>query len=344
MTNLEITGRDQDILAAVVSAHIASGGAVPSAEVARRHGRVSPATVRSVMVRLEQEGYLRQPHTSAGRIPTLKAFEMFARRVALQARLSSRDKNRIDGLMTAGDSAAEDLVERAPHALSECCHGVGLLVLSPISQTILEEIRFVLLAGNRVLVVAVTRAGLVRDKVVRTKEPYTRDELERMTAYLNQHFRGWTLEAIREEMERRVSTEHSRFLEQAFALCEESLDSAAEPGSLHLEGVAHLLEQAELADPEALRSLLQALEEKRRLAAFLGECVEEPETSLRILVGLEELSPAMKDFTLIGTSYGDQKHPYGWLGFLGPARMDYARAITAVQYVAAKLNRSGAPN
>ena len=344
MTDSEIAGRDQDILAAVVRTHIATGGAVPSAEVARRHGRISSATVRNVMVKLERAGYLRQPHTSAGRIPTLKAFELFARRMALQARLSARDKNRIDGLMASENRAADDLVERAPHALSECCHGVGLLVLSPISQTVLEEIRFVPLADSRVLVVAVTQAGLVRDKVVRTKEPYTRNELEQMTVYLNQNFRGWTLESIRAEMERRVTAERSHFLEQAFALCEESLDSVAEPGSLHLEGVANLLEQAEQADPEAVRSLLQALEEKRRLAAFLGECVEEPETSLRILVGLEELSPAMRDFTLIGTSYGDQQHPYGWLGFLGPTRMDYARAIAAVQYVATVLNRPQASN
>ncbi len=344
MKQQAIPGREQDILSAVVQTHISTGAPVPSAEIARRHGKISSATVRNVMVKLERAGYLQQPHTSAGRVPTLKAYDFFAQQMAARARLSSRDQHHIDGLMAGDSRPAEEMIDRAPHALSEFCRGVGILALSPLSQSVLDEIRFVPLSGQRVVVVAVTRSGLLRDKVVHTEEPYTREELERMTAYVNRDFRGWTLKAIRKEMERRVSVERSRILEQAFLLCEESFGSVSGLDSLHLEGVVRLLEQTGAADPEVVRNLLQALEEKQRLAQFLGECVEGPEAQLRILVGLEDLSPAMKDFTLIGTSCGDKERPLGWLGFLGPARMDYARAITAVRYVATLLDRTVLPN
>lgn len=344
MAAAELTSRDQEILSAVVRAHITSGAPVPSSVVARRHGRISPATVRTVMARLERCGYLRQPHTSAGRVPTLRAFARFARQMAGQARLRSGDRDRIDGLMTGRAEGVEELLDRAPHVLAEVCKGVGLLVLSPLSQSVLTGIRFVPLSERRVLIVAETRSGLVRDKVVRTGETYARGELEKMSAYLNEHFRGWTLAAIRKEMERRVRAERSRFLQQALELCRMGFVSSTEPEALHFEGLGRLLEQTDTADPEAVRKVLTALEEKRRLAEFLGECVEEPDTPLGIQVGLARLSPAMKEYTLIGASYGGEEQPLGWLGFLGPARTDYARAITGVRYVAALIDRRLAEN
>lgn len=296
------------------------------------------------MAGLERAGYLQQPHTSAGRIPTAKAFEFYARRMVSKAQLHAGVRNRIDRLLAGTTAAVEDLLARAPHALSEVCHGVGLLVLPPLSSAVLEQIRFMPLDGNRVLVAAVTRSGLVRDKVVRTRERFSLVELEKMTTYLNRHFRGWTLESIRKELERRVAAERSRFLQQALALCEEGFAATGEEEPLRLEGVAHLLEQTEAADPKGLRSLLQALEEKQRLARLVADCVEGPEAPLRILVGLEELSPAMQAFTFIGTSYGMHERPQGWLGLLGPTRMDYARAITAVRYVGALVDQTLAEN
>ena len=295
MTAAALTGREQEVLSAVVRTHITTGGPVPSAEVARRHGRISSATVRAVMARLERAGYLRQPHTSAGRVPTHKAFDRFARQMAGQVRISSRERDRIDGLMAGREEGLEDLLDRAPHALSEFCRGVGLLVLLPLSHSVLTRVRLVALSEQRVLVVAETRSGLVRDKVVRTREVYERKELERMTEYLNDHFRGWTLAAIRTEMEKRVQADRSRFLQHALELCREGFDSPVEPAQLHLEGLARLIEQAGAGDPDAARNLLTALEEKERLAKFLGECVEGPEPLLRIQVGLADLSPAMKD-------------------------------------------------
>lgn len=338
--------RQREILALTVRAHIATGAPVPSSVVARKYGRrVSSATVRNEMASLEQAGYLQQPHTSAGRTPTAKAYEFYAEQVAAKRRMNPADREWINHALAAPEADAETLLERVPHVLAELCHGVGLMLAPPLIGTALDQVRFVHLDDHRVLAVVVTRAGLVRDKVVRTRERFSADELGRMSTYLNQHFRGWTLQAIRAEMERRVAAERSRFLRQALALCCESFQPGAEHGPLHMEGVAHLTEQLAGARPEEWRELLQALEEKERLAELLGQCVEsldEPEkfsAGLRVVIGLESLSPAMKDFALIGAPYGRGRGLVGSLGLLGRTRMDYDRAIGAVTYVATFFDR-----
>lgn len=340
MTVEPIEGRQRDILAAVVRAHITTGAPVSSSAVAGRCGQaISSATVRNEMSDLEEAGYLFQPHTSAGRVPTAKGYEFYAQEVATKARLRPADQKWINRNLASEEADTQALLVRVPHVLSELCHGVGLVLVPPLAGTVLDQVSFVRLDDQRVLAVLVTRAGLVRDKVVRTRERFRGGELERMSTYLNQHFRGWTLKAIRAEIDRRVAAERSQFLRQALTLYRESFDPGDTPGDLHLEGTAHLLEQVEAVSPEALRELLAALEEKERLARLLEDCVESPEPPVHILIGLERLTPALKDFALIGARYGGGERPLGSLGLLGPTRMDYARVITAVGYVATLFDR-----
>lgn len=337
--------RRRDILEAVVRAHILSGAPVSSAAIARRSGhQISPATIRNVMASLEAAGFLFQPHTSAGRIPTAKGFEFYAQEVAVTARLRPSDQKWINRNLASEEADAQARLTRVPHVLSVLCRGVGLVLVTPLAGTVLDQVRFVRLDDQRVLAVVVTRAGLVRDKVVATREHFRIEELERMGAYLNQHFRGWTLAAIRAEVDRRVAAERSQFLRQALTLCRESFDPADAPDDVHVEGMAHLVERAEAVSSETLRELLSALEEKERLARLLKDCLASPEPPVRIVIGLERLTPAMKDFAFIGARYGGGERPVGSLGLLGPTRMDYARTITAVAYVATLFDRLGMEN
>lgn len=335
-----LDARKQEILALVVRAHITTGAPVSSGAIARKYGScLSSATIRHEMAGLEEAGFLRQPHTSAGRTPTGKAYEFYAQEIALQRRLSQADQNWINRNLSGGEPDAETLLARAPHVLGDLCHGVGLVLVPPFASTALDQVRFLALDGRRLLAVVVTRGGLVRDKIVRTRVRLHSDELERMNAYLNQNFRGWTLVAIRAEMGRRVAAERSQFLRLALQLCCETFQPRQDPSALHLEGVAHLTEQVEGITPQEWRGLLQALEEKERLAQLLADCVESPEQPLRVVIGLERLSPAMKDFALIGARYGRGERLSGSLGLLGRIRMDYDRAVNAVAYVARFFDR-----
>ncbi|MCI0404257.1 MAG: heat-inducible transcriptional repressor HrcA [Acidobacteria bacterium] len=337
-----LDSRRQQILEAVVRTHISTGEPVGSATVARQTGRkVSSATIRNEMAALEEAGYLRQPHTSAGRVPTAKAYEVYAQEVASRARLRPADQVWINRRLPVEQGDTSELVARAPHVLAELLHGIGLVLLPALTRTELEQVRFLALDDQRVLAVLMTRSGLVRDKAIRARERLHPDELNRMSDYINRNFRGWTLEAARREIERRAAAERSEFLRRALALCQESFEAEGGAALLHLEGVAHLLEPVG-ASPEELRQLLQAVEEKERLARFLADCAESPEHPLRIWIGLERLAPAMTDFALVSARYGAGQP--GLLGLLSRTRMDYARAISAVGYVATLFDRALAEN
>ena len=344
MERMAAEERDTLVLATIVRSHILTGAPVASDDVARAgRRRISSATVRNVMARLEEDGYLHQPHTSAGRIPTAKAYVFYVRQVASHAQLNPQERSWISRHLAAAAHPPEQIWARASHVLSEFTHGVALVVALPLAKTVLEELRLVRLSDRRVLVVVLARTGAVRDKVVTTRESYRTDELDRMATYLNDNFRGWTLDALREELERRLAAERSRyrrFLETALALCQQGVESAPGAADLYVEGTPHLLEGSDVATPDELRALFEALEERERLARLLQDCLASPGSAPQIRIGLEQLSPAMGHFALISARCGEDTGPLGSVGILGPRRMDYGRAISAVTYIARLLTES----
>src|SRR6202043_3021606 len=187
--------RNRQILSAIVRAYIDTGEPVSSRTVSRRHSEsLSSATIRNVMADLEDQGYLFQPHTSAGRVPTASAYRFFAQQVAAQAMLSPEDEEWIRGEFAAA-STAEEIAERAGHVLAEVSRGLGIVVSPPIAKTVLEHVRFVLLPDGRVVVVLVSTGGNTRDKIIRPAREFNQPDLDRTADYLNRHYVGRTLEA-----------------------------------------------------------------------------------------------------------------------------------------------------
>lgn len=335
--------RHQEILAAVVRIHIATGEPVASATLSRQQrGRLSAATIRNVMAQLEAQGYLHQPHTSAGRVPTAKAYQFYAREAVRHARLAPADQTWIDAHLLNDSVAAEVLLPRASHVLSELVHGIGIVLSVPVARAALEQVRFLRVGERRILVAILTHSGLVRDKLVSVEEGFTQDELDRTATYLNENFVGWTLEAMRAELERRATRERSeyeRLARTAASLCRQSLSDMSETAQLFLEGTANLIAPDTGTSQEELSALLRTLEEKEKLVRLLSAALEQLEPNVQIQIGLEEFSPAIKHFALVSASYGPSRHPLGSLAILGPTRMDYPRAITAVHYVARLFSR-----
>lgn len=335
--------REQEILAVVVQTHIATGEPVASAAIARQQrGRLSSATIRNIMADLEEQGYLHQPHTSAGRIPTAKAYQFYARQAAHLAQLAPADRTWIEAHLLGEPAEAEALLPRASHVLSELVRGIGIAIAIPLTQAPLEQVRFLRVDDRRVLVVILTRSGMLRNKLVVVQEVFRQEELDRTATYLNQNFTGWSLEAVRRELERRAAQERSeyeRLARTAAALCRESLAEMTRSAEVYVEGTANLITRVEEATQEELSVLLWALEEKEKLVRLLTVTLEQIEPGVQIRIGLEPLSPAIKHFALISTSYGSPDRPLGSLAILGPTRMDYPRAITGVHYVARLFNR-----
>jgi heat-inducible transcriptional repressor len=328
--------RNRQILADIVRTYIETGEPVSSRAVSKRFDEsLSTATIRNVMADLEDGGYLFQPHTSAGRVPTAAAYRFFAQEIATQATLNLDDQEWIRREMAAGTSAVE-LTERAGHVLAEVSKGIGIIVAPPLRKTVLEHARMWLLPDSRVVVVLISPGGNTRDKILRPARLFTQQELDATADFLNSHYTGWTLEAIRTDLLQKLATERERYegiARSALTLCDPAILGEGPAQQVYVEGTAQIVGAPEFANQTQLRDLLSAIEEKHRLVTVLNACIETPEP-VSVQIGIKEISEAGENIALISAPYSRHDMAQGSLGVLGPTRMHYERAITAVAYVA----------
>ena len=328
--------RNRQILADIVRTYIESGEPVSSRVVSiRAEESLSTATIRNVMADLEEGGYLYQPHTSAGRVPTAAAYRFFAQEIATQATLNIEDREWIRREMSAGNSA-EELTERAGHLLAEVSRGVGIIVVPPLRKTVLEHTRMWLLPDGRVVVVLISPGGHTRDKVLRPVRLFTQEELDATAHFLNSYYTGWTLEAIRTDLLQKLATERERYeiiAGSALTLCDPVALGESPLHQVYVEGTAQIVGSPEFTNQGQLRELLAAIEEKHRLVTVLNACIDTPEP-VSVQIGVKEISEAGENIALISAPYSHNDMAQGSLGVIGPTRMHYERAITAVAYVA----------
>jgi heat-inducible transcriptional repressor len=328
--------RNRQILADLVRTYIETGEPVSSRAISKRYEEtLSSATIRNVMADLEDGGYLYQPHTSAGRVPTAAAYRFFAQEIASQATLSVEDKAWIRREFAAANNRAE-VTERAGHVLAEVSSGLGIVVSPPLSKTVLEHARLWLLPDGRVVVVLISPGGVTRDKVLRPPRAFTQQELDVTAEFLNRQYSGWTLEAIRADLLAKLATEREQYeglLRSALTLCDPVVLGEETASQLHVEGTSHIVGVPEFANQVQLRELLAAIEEKHRLVTVLNACIEAPEPVV-VQIGVKEISPAGDNLALISAAYTRGDGVQGSLGVLGPTRMHYERAVNAVAYVA----------
>ena len=328
--------RHQQILTDVVRAYIETGEPVSSRSIARMHVEpLSPATVRNVMADLEEQGLLYQPHTSAGRVPTAAAYRFFVEQVAAQATASPEDRQWIRRELEAAQTP-EAVMERASHVLAAVSRGLGIFISPPLARSVVEHLRFLLLPDGRVLIVLVSGGGQTRDKLIRPERTFRQEDLDRIADYLNRHYTGWTLEAMRADLRKQLAQDreqYGRLADDALLLCDPSILGDGTDRKIYVEGAALIAASADFTSQEQLRELLEAIEEKDRLIALLSGCIEAPEP-VHVEVGLDKISNGGKHLALVSASYSSNDQVQGTLGILGPMRMHYERVITAVAFMA----------
>ena len=316
---------------AIVAAFIESGEPVGSRTISkRRHQALSPASIRNVMADLADDGFLAQPHTSAGRVPTEKAFRLYVRSISA-GRLPSTETER---LRTELGSAytLEERVERSSHILTELSRAVGIAAALPATQE-LDQIELIPLAGNRVLMILVTRDHAVRNRVVPLDEPINPDELVSIRNYVNHHFTGWKLGDARRELLRRLVEERALYdavMRKITQLYQKGLLDAENAPEVHMEGASNLVGLDLHLTREKMRDLLHALEQKQRLIELLDRFLEDQPGALEVHVGLGEAHPAMSDLALIGMTVRLPNGLPAKVAVLGPMRMHYERVMGAV--------------
>ena len=333
-TGPHIGEREREILTAIVETFIATGEPVGSRTLARanREG-LSPATIRNVMADLSDAGLLEQPHTSAGRVPTTEAYRYYVEQLTGKARLSDEDENIIQDSLH-GISDVQEFMERTSHVLSLISHNVGVAVALGGPKNALEPVYFSRLGDQRVLAVLVTRSGLVRDRVLRLDLPQA--ELDAAARFINENFRGWTMEALRTELSRRLEQERSEYdrlmasVEQLYRQGALAEDDTAQV--VYVEGAANLV--AGEQDRQRLQELLKTLEEKQKMVDLLGAYLDAKQEAVRVVIGLDQALPSMRNFVLIGAPARVGGEVMGSLAVIGPTRMDYQHAITTVSYIA----------
>jgi len=327
-----LKSRYREILIAIVRAYIETGEPVGSRTISKlREDALSPASVRNVMADLADEGYLSQPHTSAGRVPTEKAFQLYVASLQGQRMLSiepDRLRHEFSGLDTIGAR-----VERSSYLLMELTRNVGIAAAIPALSQELDQIELVPLSDNRVLMILATRDHMVRNRVVTLEEPASPDELVSIRNYVNRNFAGWQLGAARRELLRRLLEERELYdaaLRKLQTLYRKGLLEGDSSPEVHMEGASNLLGLDLHLTRETLRDLLGALEQKRRLMELLDRFLEQPPGELAVRVGLEEAHPAMKHLVLIGMTIRLASGLPAKVAVLGPMRMNYERVMSAV--------------
>jgi heat-inducible transcriptional repressor len=330
--DLPLKTRHQEILSSIVRAYIETGEPVGSRTLSRcRSNALSPASIRNVMADLADEGYLSQPHTSAGRVPTEKAFRFYVSSI-MANRVTSAEPDRLSSLFTGLGSIGAQ-VERSSHVLVELTRNVGIAAAIPALSQELEQIELMPLADRRVLMVLVTRDQMVRNRVITLDEPVTADELASIRNYVNRNFAGWRLGDARRELLRRMVEERELYqaaLRKVQLLYQKGLLEVDISPEVHMEGASNLLGLDLHITREAMRELLRALEEKERVMELLDRFLEQPPGELEVHVGLEEAHPAMKDLALIGMTVRMRTGLPAKVAVLGPMRMHYERVMAAV--------------
>jgi heat-inducible transcriptional repressor len=240
--------------------------------------------------------------------------------------------------MLAESDTAEDAMSRACYLLSMISKNVGIVIAPPMASTVLKHIEFVDLSDGKVLVILVSKSGMLQRKLIRVADRYTQEDLDQAGHYLVETFAGKTLTDIRNDLLQRMQAERALFdrMLSLLRIWTESLGSEGESNvdGIYLQGTSNILSQPEFADVERMRMLFQMFEEKGRLVKILNECISSNSPdSVRIAIGSELGIPDMRDFTLITSSYASSNATTGFLGIIGPTRMEYERGISIVSYL-----------
>ncbi|CAN5869444.1 heat-inducible transcriptional repressor HrcA [soil metagenome] len=344
--------RGQIVLSAIINEHFVTGEPVGSKAVAGKFSDtfpVSSATIRNVMSDLEEFGLLEQPHTSAGRVPTDKGYRFYVDNLLGILSLSDEDLQMINREFGLNELEAQDtpdrLMEKTSHLLSALSKNIGIVVSPSLAQDPMQHIEFVNLSDKRVLVVLVSAPNKVHNKIIRLTETLSQEELNRTARYLNIEFGGKSLTEIRAKILKLMHEEKALFdkmLQTAMILCSQSIESDdATQSEVYVDGTANLFSTNSFGDFERLRRLLRTIEEKSRLIQVLNECVGR-ETSasgdVQVIIGSENSVDSLQNCTLITAPYHIGKDgAIGALSVLGPTRIEYARVISIVGYIAKVL-------
>jgi heat-inducible transcriptional repressor len=319
------------VLRAIVQDYVSTMEPVGSKSlVDRHHLDVSPATIRNDMAVLEEEGYIAQPHTSAGRIPTDKGYRLFVDRLSGVKPLSAAERRAIETFL-AGVYDLDDVVMRTVRLLAQLTRQVAVVQYPSLTRSVIRHVELVPLAPQRLLLVLITDTGRVEQRTVELPDPIDEDAVTQLRAVLNACLDGRRLTevaAVVAELPERIQPSDRPTAAAVFSVILESLIERNEEKVV--VGAVSNLTTADFS--EGLREVLESLEEQVVLMRLLGESADQ--SSLTVRIGAENPVAGLRSTSLVAVGYGTGDQALARLGVLGPTRMDYPTAMGAVRAVA----------
>lgn len=337
----DVNDRAKRVLAALVREYIASGEPVASSVLVTAAGLgVSSATVRNILAKLEEEGYVLQPHTSAGRVPTDRGYRFYVD-LLLEAKRPSRAATAVEARLRrdSPDRRLDSMLPQVSHVLSQASRTVGFASRAAHEAAVFDRVEFVPLGATRILVVIVASGGHVIQKVVDLGEAFDTTDLRQAANYLNEEFSGLPLHRAREAVLERINEErllYDALKARAMRLATSTFSDLPDDRLIYVEGASALLDDTTGLTLTMLQALLQTIEEKQKLLKILNEYIDGP--GLSVVIGAEHLDPSLRPFSLIVSTYDDGAG-IGMLGVIGPTRMRYSRAIAVVDGAAQAVSR-----
>jgi heat-inducible transcriptional repressor len=333
-----LSDRARDVLHAIIREYISTGGPVGSQQLARTSGfEVSSATLRNVMADLEDLGYLEKPHTSAGRVPTDRAYRFYVDTLIRLRDPNPRDRDLIQRGISSG-APLEDALQEAGRLLHFLTRHAGVVVTPRPTSGTFHRIEFVRLREGRVLAILVDQDGQVHNRPVALDFEVSQEELVRASNYLSELLEKLPLEQIRGRIEQELAHDQAAYDQLVAKALKLGLLATGVPPTekVFIEGTGSFLEAPEFADIDRMKALFRTLEEKTRLVALLDRVQRARE--MQIFIGHEsDLSPG-GEVSLVATPYGPADRSLGTVGVIGPTRMNYQRVIPLVQFTAQVLS------
>lgn len=338
---METGDRSKRVLAALIRAYIASGEPVASSLLTSAVGLgVSSATVRNILARLEEEGYLQQPHTSAGRVPTDRGYRFYVD-LLLESKRTGRAADAVEARLRREHPGGhiDALLPQVSHVLSQASHTVGFAIRPAHASAVFDRVEFVPLSSARILVVIVAKGGHVIQKVIEIAETLHADDLRQAANYLNAEFSGLPLHRAREAVLERIREErllYDALMARAMWLASSTFSDLPDEPQIYVEGASALLDETQGLTTTMLQALLHMIEEKQKLVRLLNEYIDG--MGLTVVIGAEHLDPNLRPFSLVASTFNDGVG-VGTVGVIGPTRMRYSRAIAVVDGVAQAVSR-----
>ncbi len=327
--------RSKRVLLAVIQCYINSPGPVGSRVVTKKYAfGLSPATIRNIMSDMEEVGYLRQPHTSAGRVPTDIGYRYYVDTITAEKQyLKNGLAADLWGRLETLRKDINLLLDDAAMMLSSLSHYIGITVSPKAGSTTLNRIELIKFRRDQVAVILFTDEGIIRNSVVAIDPEFSQADLKRIAEYINVNFSGATLEEIKRVLISEMLREKmlcDSLIDEAIRICRDIF--SATPGNVYVSGLAEMLCLPDFCDIDRIRRLMSAIEDKNIVVKFLDRVAESEGT--QIFIGAENPLEEMKKFSLVTASYKEGNRPIGAVGIIGPTRMDYLHAISIVERTA----------